>query len=54
MSGSETGGTGIAGHNFTHYNYPAVPYVDNDGDFHHCGLEPDDVIADYTNAVGPF
>jgi alpha-amylase len=38
-------GVGLAGSPFSEYNYPAVPYdVD---DFHHCGRNETDRIADY-------
>lgn len=37
-------GTGVAGSEYTRYNYP-VPYGDDD--FHHCGRNGDDSIADY-------
>jgi len=33
---------------FTHYDYPGI-YEDQD--FHHCGLEPNDNIVNYTNAI---
>jgi hypothetical protein len=33
---------------FTHYNYPGIYQYQ---DFHHCGLEPNDNIVDYNNAV---
>ncbi|EIN11730.1 glycoside hydrolase family 13 protein [Punctularia strigosozonata HHB-11173 SS5] len=49
MAGIDSG-SGSAGSSFTHYDYPAVPYTD-DGDFHHCGLEPGDDIVNYDNAV---
>ncbi|CAE6443360.1 unnamed protein product [Rhizoctonia solani] len=39
-------GTGVAGSNFTHYNYPGI-YEEND--FHHCGNPPGDDISDYNN-----
>ncbi|KAF9512542.1 glycoside hydrolase family 13 protein [Hydnum rufescens UP504] len=38
-------GTGIAGHNFTHYDYPGI-YDYND--FHHCGT-PGDEIHNFQN-----
>ncbi|MEG9493773.1 MAG: alpha-amylase family glycosyl hydrolase, partial [Microbacterium aurum] len=40
------GGTGVAGTAFTHYDYPGLY---DEGDFHHCGLTPDDDIADYSS-----
>ncbi|KAI9456014.1 glycoside hydrolase [Lactarius psammicola] len=45
MAGEDSG-IGVAGSNFTHYNYPGV-YQDQD--FHHCGLEPNDNIVNYDN-----
>ena len=33
---------------FTYYGYPGIYNYSN---FHHCGLEPGDNIAKYTNAV---
>lgn len=47
MSGADSG-TGVAGSSFTHYNYPGTYEVQ---DFHHCGLEPNDDIVNYDNAV---
>ncbi|KAF9039953.1 glycoside hydrolase family 13 protein [Panaeolus papilionaceus] len=47
MSGQDSG-VGIGGSSFTHYNYPGI-YLDQNGDFHHCGLEPNDDIVDYSN-----
>ena len=41
-------GTGVAGSTFTQYDYPPIYQYDN---FHHCGLEPDDNIVNYDNAV---
>ncbi|NLE97204.1 MAG: alpha-amylase [Propionibacterium sp.] len=38
------GGVGVAGSEFTHYEYPGLYSFD---DFHHCGLTPDDDIANY-------
>ncbi|WP_455133109.1 alpha-amylase [Microbacterium aurum] len=40
------GGTGVADTAFTHYSYPGLY---EEGDFHHCGLTPDDDIADYSS-----
>ncbi|PFH45132.1 carbohydrate-binding module family 20 protein [Amanita thiersii Skay4041] len=48
MSGSDSGGTGVAGSSFTHYDYPGIYQVQ---DFHHCGLEPGDDIVNYGNRV---
>lgn len=45
MAGIESG-TGVAGTAFTHYSYPGLY---DEGDFHHCGLTPNDDIADYTS-----
>ncbi|KAI0330674.1 glycoside hydrolase [Cubamyces sp. BRFM 1775] len=47
MAGVDSG-TGVAGSSFTHYNYPGIYQYQ---DFHHCGLEPDDNIVNYDNAV---
>lgn len=47
MTGSDSG-TGVAGSSYTHYNYPGI-YQNQD--FHHCGLEPNDDIVNYDNAV---
>ncbi|KAN0114196.1 Glycoside hydrolase superfamily [Russula decolorans] len=44
---SQNSGVGVAGSNFTYYNYPGIY---NYSDFHHCGLEPDDNIVNYNNA----
>ncbi|KAH9058953.1 glycoside hydrolase [Lactarius deliciosus] len=41
-------GKGVAGSDFTHYDYPGI-YKDQD--FHHCGLEPNDTIVDFDNKV---
>ncbi|CAK5270005.1 unnamed protein product [Mycena citricolor] len=46
---SASSGTGVAGSTFTHYGYPAVSY--SNSDFHHCGLEPNDDIVNYTNRL---
>lgn len=40
------GGTGVADTAFTHYSYPGLY---EEGDFHHCGLTPDDDITDYSS-----
>ncbi|KAF8676945.1 Alpha-amylase [Rhizoctonia solani] len=45
MSAMENG-TGVAGSPFTHYNYPGIYQPQN---FHNCGLNPGNDIADYTN-----
>ncbi|KAG9093717.1 hypothetical protein FRC07_011423, partial [Ceratobasidium sp. 392] len=45
MAGSDSG-TGVAGSNFTHYNYPGIYQTQ---DFHHCGLEPGDGIVNFAN-----
>ncbi|HEY1012076.1 MAG TPA: carbohydrate-binding module family 20 domain-containing protein [Herpetosiphonaceae bacterium] len=44
MSGSDNGGTGWAGSSFQHYVYPGI-YQNQD--FHHCGRNGDDNIANY-------
>ncbi|KAI0062563.1 glycoside hydrolase [Artomyces pyxidatus] len=41
-------GYGVAGSTFTHYVYPGIYQYQ---DFHHCGLEPNDDIVNYDNAV---
>ena len=46
MAGADSG-TGTAGSTFTHYDYPGLW---TDASFHHCGLAPNDDIADYGNA----
>ncbi|MFV0428149.1 MAG: alpha-amylase family glycosyl hydrolase [Arachnia sp.] len=38
------GGTGYDGSSFSHYGYPGIY---EESDFHHCGLAPEDDIADY-------
>ncbi|SDL08290.1 alpha-amylase [Tessaracoccus oleiagri] len=38
------GGVGVAGTEFSHYEYPGLYGPD---DFHHCGLTPNDDIANY-------
>ncbi|MEZ0449379.1 alpha-amylase [Cellulomonas sp. ICMP 17802] len=48
MTGQDAPGTGWAGSTYSHYDYPGT-YTD--ADFHHCGLTPDDDIADYKNAA---
>ncbi|KAF8963276.1 glycoside hydrolase [Flammula alnicola] len=47
MAGADSG-NGVAGSTFTHYVYPGVYQYQ---DFHHCGLEPNDDIVNYDNAV---
>jgi len=45
MAGGASSGPGSAGSSFTHYGYPAVPY--GYGDFHHCGRNGNDDIANW-------
>jgi alpha-amylase len=45
MAGGASGGPGSGGSTFTHYGYPAVPYGHND--FHHCGRNGNDDIANW-------
>ncbi|KAJ3484790.1 hypothetical protein NLI96_g5399 [Meripilus lineatus] len=47
MSGQDSG-VGVAGSQFTHYNYPGIYQTQ---DFHHCGLEPGDDIVNYGNRL---
>lgn len=47
MTGQDEPGTGWAGSEYEHYEYPGLY---DDGDFHHCGLAPGDDIADYGDA----
>jgi hypothetical protein len=47
MAGIDSG-TGVGGSTFTHYVYPGI-YQNQD--FHHCGLEPGDDIAIYSNRL---
>lgn len=47
MSGID-GGTGFAGTEFTHYEYPGLYGED---DFHHCGLALNDDISSYQDAA---
>ena len=63
MTASQSG-TGVAGSSFTQFNYPGI-YQDDvshlfrvfssalkgNQNFHHCGLEPNDVIVNYDNAL---
>ncbi|KZT54766.1 glycoside hydrolase family 13 protein [Calocera cornea HHB12733] len=46
MSG-QSSGTGLGGTIFSHYSYPGLQF----NNFHHCGLEPNDVIANYNNRL---
>ncbi|KAH9054684.1 glycoside hydrolase family 13 protein [Lactarius vividus] len=41
---SQDSGEGVAGSDFTRYDYPGI-YKDQD--FHHCGREPNDTIVDF-------
>ncbi|KAI0316239.1 glycoside hydrolase [Amylostereum chailletii] len=41
-------GIGVGNTSFTHYNYSGIYQYNN---FHHCGLEPNDNIVNYNNAV---
>jgi alpha-amylase len=45
MAGGASSGLGSAGSSYSHYSYPAVPYGDND--FHHCGRNGNDDIANW-------
>ena len=47
MAGGASTGTGSAGSTYSHYAYPAVPYGTND--FHHCGRNGNDDIANWTD-----
>ncbi|WP_019818794.1 alpha-amylase [Saccharomonospora saliphila] len=47
MTGQEECGTGSAGSSYCHYEYPEAGYGYDD--FHHCGRNGDDDIADYTD-----
>lgn len=49
MTGQDAPGVGWAGSEYSHYDYPGI-YSDTDGDFHHCGLTPNDDIVDYRDA----
>lgn len=40
-------GTGVAGSAFSEYDYPAVPWTEND--FHRCGLNDQDTVVNYDN-----
>jgi alpha-amylase len=50
MTGKDAPGVGWAGSAFSHYDYPGL-YSDAGGDFHHCGLTPNDDIVDYKDAT---
>ena len=45
MAGGSSTGTGSAGSTYSHYGYPAVPFGNDD--FHHCGRNGNDDIANY-------
>jgi alpha-amylase len=45
MAGGTSTGTGSGGSTYSHYAYPAVPYGTDD--FHHCGRNGNDDIANY-------
>ncbi|MGW4940821.1 carbohydrate-binding module family 20 domain-containing protein [Actinoplanes sp. NPDC004185] len=45
MAGGASTGTGSGGNGYSHYAYPAVPYGTDD--FHHCGRNGNDDIANY-------
>src|SRR6187431_1942215 len=45
MAGGTSTGTGSGGNGYSHYAYPAVPYGNDD--FHHCGRNGNDDIANY-------
>jgi alpha-amylase len=45
MAGGGSTGTGSGGSTYSHYAYPAVPYGTDD--FHHCGRNGNDDIANY-------
>jgi alpha-amylase len=47
MAGGASTGNGTAGSTYSHYAYPAVPYGSND--FHHCGRNGNDDIANWTD-----
>ena len=50
MTGKDTPGVGWAGSPYSHYDYPGL-YSDAAGDFHHCGLTPNDDIVNYKDAT---
>ncbi len=45
MAGGGSTGAGSAGSTYSHYAYPSVPYGNDD--FHHCGRNGNDDIANY-------
>jgi alpha-amylase len=47
MAGGASSGPGSAGSTYSQYDYPAVPY--GSGDFHHCGRNGNDDIANWTD-----
>lgn len=47
MAGGASTGPGSNASTYTHYGYPAVPY--GHGDFHHCGRNGNDDIANWTD-----
>lgn len=47
MAGGASTGAGSGGSTYGHYSYPAVPY--GDADFHHCGRNGDDDIANWSD-----
>jgi alpha-amylase len=47
MAGGASTGPGSAGSSYTHYAYPSVPY--GTGDFHHCGRNGNDDIANWAD-----
>ena len=47
MAGGASTGAGTAGSTYSHYAYPAVPYGTND--FHHCGRNGNDDIANWAD-----
>ncbi len=47
MAGGASTGSGSGGSGYSHYGYPAVPYGNDD--FHHCGRNGNDDIANWTD-----
>ncbi|AVT33614.1 alpha-amylase [Plantactinospora sp. BC1] len=47
MAGGASTGAGSGGATYGHYDYPAVPY--GSGDFHHCGRNGNDDIANWAD-----
>jgi alpha-amylase len=47
MAGGASTGAGSNGSTYSHYSYPAVPYGNDD--FHHCGRNGNDDIANWTD-----